>query len=55
MKLKINKRPLTSINNFVFRIKKEWKNLPVEFAEKLVDSMGERVQLLIARKGDYTN
>ena len=55
MKLKINKRPPTSINNFVFRIKKQWKNLPIEFAEKLVDSMKKRVPLLIERKGDYIN
>ena len=55
MKLEINKRPPTSINNIVFRIKKERKNLPVEFAEKLVDPMEKRVQLLIARKGDYIN
>ncbi|CAF2995742.1 unnamed protein product [Rotaria sp. Silwood2] len=55
MKLKINKQPPTSINNFFGRIKKEWKNLSVEFAEKLADSMERRVQLLIERKGDYIN
>lgn len=55
MKMKINKQPPTSIKNFVARIKKEWKNLPVEFAENLVDSMEKRVQLLIERKGDYIN
>jgi hypothetical protein len=55
MKLKINKQPPTSINNFIIRIKKEWKNLSIEFAEKLVDSMENRVELLIERKGDYIN
>jgi hypothetical protein len=55
MKLKINRQPPTSINNFVARIKKEWKNLSIEFAEKLVDSMKNRVELLIERKGDYIN
>jgi len=55
MKLKINTQPPTSIKNFFARIKKEWKNLSVEFAEKLVDSMEKRVQLLIERKGDYIN
>jgi transposase len=55
MKLKINTQPPTSINNFFVRIKKEWKNLSIEFAEKLVDSMEKRVQLLIERKGDCIN
>jgi len=55
MKLKKNRQPPTSINNFVARIKKEWKNLSIEFAEKLVDSMKNRVELLIERKGDYIN
>lgn len=55
MKLKINKEPPTSFNSFVKKIKKEWKNLPTEFAEKLVDSMKNRVELLIERKGDYIN
>jgi transposase len=55
MKLKINRQPPASINNFFVRIKKEWKNLSIEFAEKLVDSMEKRVELLIERKGDYIN
>jgi transposase len=55
MKLKVNRQPPTSINNFIARIKKEWKNLSIEFAEKLVDSMEKRVELLIERKGDYIN
>ncbi|CAF2994437.1 unnamed protein product [Rotaria sp. Silwood2] len=42
MKLKINQQSPTSINNFIARIKKEWKNLSIEFAEKLVDSMKNR-------------
>ena len=55
MKLKINKRPPTSMKNFMERIKKEWKNLPVDFAEKLVNSMEHRIELLIERNGDYIN
>lgn len=55
MKLKINGQPPTSTNNFVARIKKEWKKLSSEFAEKLVSSMENRVKLLIERKGDYIN
>jgi len=55
MKLKINRQPPRSINNFVGRIKKEWKDLSTEFAEKLVNSMKNRVELLIERKGDYIN
>jgi transposase len=55
MKLKINNRPLTSVNNFCRRIKKEWKNLSTEFAEKLVLSMENRITLLIQREGDYIN
>ena len=40
----MNRRPLTSSNNFVVKIKeKEWKILSVYFAEKLVDFMGKRV------------
>ena len=55
MKLKINKQPPTSMKNFMERIKKEWKNLPVDFAEKLVNSMEHRIELLIERNGDYIN
>jgi hypothetical protein len=55
MKLKINKQPPTSLNNFVRRIKNERKNLPAEFAENLVYSMNNRIDLLIERKGDYIN
>ena len=55
MKLKINKQPPTSVNNFVRRIKTKWKNLPIEFAEKLVNSMKHRVDLLIERERDYIN
>ncbi|CAF3005901.1 unnamed protein product [Rotaria sp. Silwood2] len=43
MKLKINKQPLTSMKNFMARIRKEWKNLPVDFAAKLVNSMEHRI------------
>ena len=55
MKLKINIQPPTSMNNFMERIKKEWKNLPVDFAEKLVNSTEHRIELLIERNGDYIN
>ena len=34
MKLKINKQPPTSMKNVMERIKKEWKNLPVDFVLK---------------------
>ena len=50
MKLKINKRPPTSINNFIFKIKKEWKNLRVEFAKKLVDSMEKKSTTVNCKK-----
>ena len=43
------------MKNFMERIKKEWKNLPVDFAEKLVNSMEHRIELLIERNGDYIN
>jgi hypothetical protein len=33
MELRINKEPYISINNFIERIKKEWRNLANEFAE----------------------
>ena len=49
------KQPPTSMKNFMERIKEEWKNLPVDFAEKLVNSMDHRIELLIERNGDYIN
>jgi hypothetical protein len=55
MKLRINKEPYISINNFIRRIKKEWRNLAIEFAEKLGHSMEYRVALLTDRKSDYIN
>ncbi|CAF1996242.1 unnamed protein product [Rotaria magnacalcarata] len=55
LKIKINKQPPTSIKKFIRRIEKEWRSLPIEFAEKLVASMKYRVELLIERKGDYIN
>ena len=55
LKLKINKEPPTSFVSFIKKIKKEWKNLSIEFAENLADSMESRVELLIERKGDYIN
>jgi hypothetical protein len=55
MKLRINKEPYISINNFIGRIKKEWRNLAIEFAEKSGDSMKNRVPLLVERKSDYIN
>jgi len=55
MKLRINKEPYISINNFIGRIKKERRNLAIEFAEKLVVSMENRITLLIEREGDYIN
>ncbi|CAF3466931.1 unnamed protein product [Rotaria sp. Silwood2] len=55
MKLKINKQPPTSMKNFMARIRKEWKNLSVHFAAKLVNCMEHRIELLIERNGDYIN
>ena len=34
---------------------RRWLDLSTEFADKLVDSMEKRVQLLIERKSDYIN
>jgi len=35
-------------------LKKEWINLPREFAENLVKSMERRVEALIQANGDFT-
>ena len=43
------------MKNFTERIKNECKNLPVDFAEKSVNSMEHRIELLIERNGDYKN
>jgi len=55
MKLRINKQPYVSINNFIGRIKKERRNLTIEFDEKLDGSTENRIALLIERKSDYIN
>ncbi|CAF4040016.1 unnamed protein product [Rotaria sp. Silwood1] len=55
MKLKINKQPPTSMKIFMARIRKEWKNLPVDFAAKLVNSMKYRIELLIERNRATTS
>ena len=36
-------------------LKKERRNLAIEFADKLGDSMENRIALLIERKSDYIN
>jgi hypothetical protein len=54
MKIKISKKKIRTINGLKAQLVKEWKALPKELAENLVESMKRRTASLIEANGDYT-
>ena len=54
MKIKISKKKIRTINGLKAQLVKEWKALPKELAENLVESMNRRTASLIEANGDYT-
>ena len=54
MKIKISKKKIRTLKGLKSELKKEWNNLPPDLATKLAQSMKDRVEALIAAKGDYT-
>ena len=54
MKINIGKKKIRTVKSLRQELKKEWMNLPREFAENLVKSMERRVEALIQANGDFT-
>ena len=54
MKIKISKKKIRTINGLRVQLAKEWKKLPNELAENLVESMKRRTATLIEANGNYT-
>ena len=54
LKSRVASKNPTNLQSLIHCIRKEWKRLPKEYAEKLVYGMLNRVQTLINEAGDYT-
>lgn len=54
MKMKLKGKPVYTVKQLSFQIKKIWRSLPKEYAENLVESMGKRCQAIISNGGDWT-
>ena len=53
LKMNLRKRKMTTYQQLVASIKKEWKRLSLNFAMKLVQSMDNRISEVIQSQGDY--
>lgn len=51
---KIRDKRIQTVRGLQQEIKKAWNSLPTDLAVKLVDSMKNRVECLIANNSDYT-
>ena len=54
LKMKIATKNIRTIQGLKSEIRKEWNALPNELAQKLVQSMKNRITALIEAQGDYT-
>lgn len=53
MKMKIARKWKSSLKSSTRLLQATWKELPLQLAENLVDSLPTRISMLIERKGDY--
>ena len=53
LKARIKEKPEITLPGLVRRIRSEWKSLPVEYAENLVNSLTRRMASLIKTQGDF--
>jgi len=54
MKIKLKRKPVYTVKQLSIQIKKIWRFLPKEYAEKLVESMEKRCQAIISNGCDWT-
>ena len=54
MKMKLKGKPVYTVKQLSFQIKKIWRSLPKEYVENLVESMEKRCHAIISNGGDWT-
>lgn len=54
LKAKLRKKNYNSLDHLIANIKREWKQLSVDYARKLSESMDRRCQAVIDNGGDWT-
>ena len=54
IKMKLKGKPVYTVKQLTFQIKKIWRSLPNEYAENLVESMEKRCEAIISNGGDWT-
>ena len=53
LKMNLRKRKITTYQQLVAAIKKEWKRISPNFAMRLVQSMDNRISKVIQSQGDF--
>ena len=54
MKMKLKGKPVYTVEQLSFQIKKIWRSLPKKYADNLVESMEKRCHAIINNGGDWT-